>query len=306
MIALRIVKPTQKWHRYSTDKGICLNCNCIEAIEKYLIKSYSGSVQLIFTSPPFPLNRKKRYGNLSGEEYISWLCEIGKKLIPLLKEDGSLVLELGNAWNPGEPTVSTLPLEALLALKNSCDLYLCQEFIYYNPAKLPGPTEWVNKRRVRVKDSFTRIWWLSKSPNPKANNTNVLQEYSKQMKRLIERGTYNSGVRPSEHRISDTAFSKNNTGAIPSNVIVATNTASNDIYLLKCKEKEIPIHPARMPLEIPTFFIKMLTDENDLVFDCFAGSNTTGYCAEVLDRCWIGCEINEDYFEGSKARFGIG
>ena len=268
-----------------------------------MAKHYLGKVQLIFTSPPFPLNRKKSYGNYSGEEYIKWLCEIGKKLVPLLKDDGSLVVELGNAWNQGEPTVSTLSIEALLALKNSCGLYLCQEFIYYNPAKLPGPTEWVNKRRVRVKDSFTRIWWLSKTPNPKANNANVLQEYSSQMQKLLERGTYNSGLRPSEHKISSDSFTKNNSGAIPSNVIIASNTASNDKYLLKCKEKNIPLHPARMPLAIPTFFIKMLTDEEDLVFDCFAGSNTTGYCAEQLNRNWVSCEINSDFFYGSKTRF---
>ncbi len=300
---MSIVKPTQKWHRYSTSHGICLNCDCKEAIEKYMKKNYLGKVQLVFTSPPFPLNRKKSYGNLSGEEYVKWLCDIVKAIIPLLKDDGSLVIELGNAWNAGEPTVSTLPLETLLALKNSCGLYLCQEFIYYNPAKLPGPTEWVNKKRIRVKDSFTRIWWLSKSTNPKANNANVLQKYSAQMRKLLERGTYNSGNRPSEHVISNNSFAKNNSGAIPSNVIIASNTASNDKYLLKCKEKDIPLHPARMPLTIPTFFIKFLTDENDLVFDCFAGSNTTGYCSELLHRAWISCEINPDYFEGSKTRF---
>lgn len=300
---MEIIKPIQKWHRYSTKYGICLNCDCQEMIDKYMSKKYAGKVQLVFTSPPFPLNRKKSYGNLSGEEYINWLCAIGKKLSSLLTDNGSMVIELGNAWNQGEPTISTLPLETLLALKKRCNLYLCQEFVYYNPAKLPGPTEWVNKRRVRVKDSFTRIWWLSKTPNPKANNANVLQEYGSQMQKLLQRGTYNSGLRPSEHRISDTAFAKDNLGSIPSNVIIASNTTSNDPYLLKCKEHGLSLHPARMPQAIPLFFIKMLTDENDLVFDCFSGSNTTGYCAETLKRKWISSEINAEFFEGSKLRF---
>ena len=298
-----IIKPSQKWHRYSTNNGLCLNGDCKEIITKYMLKNYAGKVQLIFTSPPFPLNRKKNYGNLNGDEYIDWICSIGGLLKSLLSEDGSLVIELGNAWNPGEPTVSTLPIEALLALKNRCDFHLCQEFIYYNPAKLPGPTEWVNKRRERVKDSFTRIWWLSNSPHPKSNNSNVLQEYSSQMKKLIKRGSYNSGLRPSEHKISDTAFSNNNLGSIPANVLIASNTTSNDPYLIKCKEQELSIHPARMPYTIPSFFIKMLTDEKDLVFDCFAGSNTTGKCAEMLNRMWISTEINCEYFEGSKLRF---
>lgn len=119
--------------------------------------NFEGKIQLILTSPPFPLKRAKKYGNKVGKEYLDWLCNIGNQLAPLLSQDGSIVIEIGNAWNPGEPTYSTLPLETLLAFKNQCGLYLCQEFIYYNPARLPGPIEWVNKQRVRVKDSFTQI-----------------------------------------------------------------------------------------------------------------------------------------------------
>lgn len=298
-----IIKPSQKWHRYSTKLGMCVNCDCADGIDRYMSKKYNGKIQLIFTSPPFPLNRKKRYGNLEGEAYIEWLCNIGEKLRPLLTENGSLVVEMGNAWNVGEPTFATLPIEALLALKNRGGFYLCQEFIYYNPARLPGPIEWVNKRRIRVKDSFTRIWWLSTTPAPKADNAKVLQEYSTQMRKLLDKGNYNSGLRPSEHKISETAFSVDNCGSIPSNVIITSNTTSNDAYLIKCKAKGIPLHPARMPLAIPTFFIKMLTDEGDLVFDCFSGSNTTGFCAEQLNRNWISFEINADYYKGSKLRF---
>lgn len=300
---MAVIIPENNWKAYSTDYGLCINEDCNTVIDEYMLQYYKGKVQLIFTSPPFPLNRKKSYGNLVGDEYINWLCAIGEKLKPLLTETGSIVIEIGNAWNPGEPTISTFPLEALLELKKRCQLYLCQEFVYYNPAKLPGPIEWVNKRRIRVKDSFTRIWWLSKTPNPKANNANVLQEYSTQMQKLLKKGTYNSGIRPSEHKISETAFTKNNQGSIPSNVLIASNTTSKDPYLTKCKELKLPLHPARMPHSIPSFFIKLLTDEDDLVFDCFSGSNTTGYCAEQLKRKWVSSEINNDYFEGSKFRF---
>lgn len=235
---------------------------------------------------------------------MDWLCNIGNQLAPLLSQDGSIVIEIGNAWNSGEPTYSTLPLETLLAFKNQCGLYLCQEFIYYNPARLPGPIEWVNKQRVRVKDSFTQIWWMSKTPHPYANNRNVAEPYSRQMKKLLSSGKYNSGTRPSEHTISQTAFSIDNGGAIPSNVIIAANTTSNDIYITKCKEHKLPIHPARMAPAIPEFFINFLTRPGDIVLDCFAGSNTTGATAEKLGREWISIEIDRDYYEGSKYRLG--
>ncbi len=298
-----MIKPKQKWPRYSTKNGICINADCEKVIEKYLSTNYAGQVQLILTSPPFPLKRAKKYGNKVGDEYLDWLCAIGNKLKPLLTENGSIVIEIGNAWNPGEPTYSTLPLETLLEFKKRCGLYLCQEFIYFNPARLPGPIEWVNKQRVRVKDSFTQIWWMSKTATPYADNNNVKEAYSKQMKKLLASGKYNSGTRPSEHTISENAFSVDNGGAIPSNVIIAANTTSNDIYLEKCKENGLDIHPARMASAIPEFFIKFLTQENDIVLDCFGGSNTTGAMAEKLNRQWITIELDSTYYKGSKFRF---
>lgn len=298
-----MINPTQEWPRYTTDKGICINADCEKVIDDYLVPNYSGQIQLILTSPPFPLKRAKKYGNKTGQEYLDWLCNIGNKLKPLLTDTGSIVLEIGNAWNPGEPTYSTLPLETLIEFKKRCNLYLCQEFIYFNPARLPGPIEWVNKQRVRVKDSFTQIWWMSKSPNPYADNNNVKEAYSKQMKKLLSSGKYNAGARPSEHTISETAFTVDNGGAIPSNVIIAANTASKDIYLKQCKANDVEIHPARMAPAIPEFFIKFLTHEDDVVLDCFGGSNTTGAIAEKLNRRWVTVELDPIYYRGSQFRF---
>ena len=298
-----ILPSNTRWRRYRTNNGICINEKCEKVLEKYVRKNYEGKVQLVFTSPPFPLNRAKKYGNLEGEEYKAWLCSVGHQLKSLMTPLGSIVIEIGNAWNRGEPSFSTLPIETLLKFQKSCGLYLCQEFIYYNPARLPGPIEWVNKKRERVKDSFTRIWWMSATPHPYADNRNVLVEYSKQMNKLLESGKYNSGKRPSEHKISESAFKNNNGGAIPSNVIIAPNTESKSKYLLGCKNKGLQIHPARMPHQIPEFFIKMLTKPQDIVLDCFAGSNTTGFCAEQLDRKWISIEANKEYYLGSKYRF---
>ena len=299
-----MIQPKKKWRRYNTNYGLCINEKCEVVINQFLIPNYKGKVQMIFTSPPFPLSRSKKYGNLNGDEYKNWLCDVIESMVPLLTDTGSIVIEIGNAWNSGEPTFSTLPMETLLDIKNKCGLYLCQEFIYHNPARLPTPIQYVNIDRVRVKDSFTRIWWLSKTQNPKANNKRVLTQYSKQMKKLLDSGKYNAGNRPSEHSISETAFKKDNGGAIPSNVLIASNTNSQDAYLIGCKKKGLKIHPARMPIDIPQFFINFLTEENDIVLDCFAGSNTTGYCAEFLKRQWIAVEADKEYYIGSKERFG--
>ena len=288
---------------YKTDKGIFFHGDAKDLTNNDLSLFSDKQVSLIFTSPPFPLKRKKKYGNKNGQDYLKWLVDVVQHLLQFLKEDGSLVIEVGNAWEPGLPEMSTLPLEALLAIKNECNLHLCQSFVWYNTAKLPGPAEWVNIKRIRVKESFTHIWWLSKTPYPKADNRKVLQEYSSSMKKLLKKQKYNSGTRPSEHVINETSFLTEHAGSIPSNVLMSSNTSSYSDYQTYCKENKLPLHPARMPREIPEFFIKMLTEEDDVIFDPFGGSNTTGMVAEDLNRKWIATELNEDYINGSKGRF---
>ncbi|MFC4636011.1 DNA-methyltransferase [Dokdonia ponticola] len=288
---------------YKTEKGIFYNGDLEKVLSSKKFEKYKGEINLIFFSPPFPLNRKKKYGNLQGQEYIDWLSNLAIKLKDYLSDDGSIVIEMGNSWESGNPIMSTLALKALISFLEAADYRLCQQFVWHNTAKLPSPTEWVTKKRIRVKDSFTHIWWMSKTEYPKANNRNILEEYSKKMKRLLKNKSYNSGRRPSEHNIGEKSFLTNNNGAIPSNVIVAANTVSRSPYLTYCKENGIIPHPARMPLDLPEFFIKFLTEENDLVLDPFGGSNTTGEAAESLNRNWLSVEINEDYIEGSKGRF---
>jgi len=288
---------------YKTKRGIFYYGLIENAFNSKKLVSYKGKVNLILTSPPFPLNRKKKYGNRQGKEYIEWLSKLAAKFSELITEDGSIVIEIGNSWNKGEPTMSTLALEALLAFKEKGNLYLCQQFVWNNPAKLPTPTQWVNIKRNRLKDSFTNIWWLSKSPYPKADNKKVLLEYSESMKRLIKTKRYNSGIRPSEHSIGKASFLNDNRGAIPSNVLTYANTQSGSDYQKYCLSKNIKPHPARMVPQISEFFIKLLTDENDLVFDPFGGSNTTGYSAEKLNRNWISVEPNLNYIIGSIGRF---
>lgn len=288
---------------YATQWGQMFHGRSEELLSNGSLSQLEGKVNLIFTSPPFPLNRKKRYGNETGEIYISWLCAFGVLLKKMLTPDGSIVIEMGNSWEPGMPVMSTLALRALLEFQEKNDLYLCQEFIWHNPAKLPTPAQWVSIDRSRVKDSFTKLWWMAPTQNPKACNRRVLQEYSQAMKDLLSRGSYNAGKRPSEHNIGATSFLKNNGGAIPSNVLTHANTLNNDAYQLYCRTNGLVPHPARMPLDLAKFFVSFLTEPGDIVLDPFGGSNTTGAAAEALERYWVTIEAAGDYVQGSRGRF---
>jgi len=305
------IKPT-----YKTSWGAMYQGDCEDILKSYPITRRKGKVQLILTSPPFPLNRKKKYGNRTGEEYLNWLKNLAPLFRDYLASDGSIVLELGNAWEVGKPVMSTLPLRALMAFLEAAELNLCQEFICYNPARLPTPAQWVTVERIRVKDSFTRVWWMSPVERPKANNRNVLTEYSKSMKELLRKGTYNAGPRPSGHHIGKKSFLSDNGGAIPPNVLVPSqnsselidvlpisNTRTNDPYQIYCRRNNISPHPARMQTELAKFFIKFLTDKSDLVLDPFAGSNTTGSAAQELRRKWLSIEQDVNYVGTSEVRF---
>lgn len=288
---------------YSTRWGRMLHGRSDDLLGNGSLTRFEGRVNLVFTSPPFPLNRKKRYGNETGESYIRWLCAFGPLLKRMLASDGSIVMEMGNSWEPGAPVMSTLALRSLLEFQATNNLHLCQEFIWQNPAKLPSPAQWVNVKRIRVKDSFTRLWWMSPQQRPKANNLQVLQEYSPAMKSLLKKGSYNAGRRPSEHNIGAESFLRNNGGSIPSNVLTFSNTLSSDPYQRYCREHGLQPHPARMPSALAEFFINFLTDPGDLVLDPFGGSNTTGAASEMLKRNWISVEANEAYIKASRGRF---
>jgi len=305
---------------YKTKLGKCYNASIEDFCISEEAKKLQGKVNLIFTSPPFPLASPKKYGNKIGQEYLNWIVEVVSGMIPLLAEDGSLVMEIGNAWDKGSPTMSTLPLRTLLAIEEQTNLHICQQFIWENSARLPGPATWVNKERIRLKDSHTHLWWFSPSERPKADNRKVLTEYSPAMKRLIRTGKYNSGVRPSEHVIGEETFKKDNNGAIHSSTIITAqdsseseeifhstlimgNTATDPAYRKWCQDLNIGLHPARMPIRLAEFFIKFLTDEGDLVLDPFSGSNTTGRAAENLKRHWLTIERDANYIKGSRGRF---
>ena len=308
---------------YQTNLGKMLVGDSVEIAENYLTKHHSKKFQLIITSPPFPLNAKKKYGNFQGEEYKEWFISLAPIFDQLLTDDGSLVIEIGNAWEDGRPIQSLLHLECLMGLVNHPDanLRLIQEFISYNPSKLPSPAQWVTVNRLRAVDSYTHVWWLAKSDYPKANNSKVLRPYSKSMENLLKRQSYNSGNRPSEHDISEKGFLKDHGGSIahnvfefepidenrevrlPHSVLSFSNTNSNDFFLRQCRERKIKLHPARMQAGLISFFTHFLTDKNDLILDPFAGSNTTGYVAEKLERRWFATEINEEYARNSMIRF---
>jgi site-specific DNA-methyltransferase (cytosine-N4-specific) len=276
---------------------------CADSLDLMRDQMEEKSANLILTSPPFALIKKKGYGNVDAGKYLDWFRPFAAAFLRLLKPDGSLVVDIGGTWIPGQPTRSLYHFELLIMLCREFGFHLAQEFFWWNPAKLPTPAEWVTIRRIRVKDAVNCIWWLSPTPWPKASNRRVLQSYSQSMRELLVDG-YQPRLRPSGHDISD-KFGTDNGGSIPPNLLALAHTESNSQYLRFCKAQRLRPHPARFPSTLPEFFIRMLTDPGDLVFDPFAGSCATGEAAERTLRRWICCDLDEDYLKGALGRFQV-
>jgi DNA modification methylase len=292
---------------FNSKNGAIFHADSLEVLKSIP----ENSVNLVFTSPPYALHFKKAYGNVSQKDYVEWFVDFAREIKRVLTEDGSFVLNIGGSWNPGEPTRSIYHFKLVIALVEELGFRLAQETFWYNPAKMPVPAQWVTVKRVRVKDSVEYVFWFSKGPNPKADNRQVLRPYGKDMLRLAAKGVKTT-VRPSGHNIKESFDKIHNGGSIPPNFIdddtpsdllKMGNNSANDVYTKMCKESGIKIHPARFPVQLPEFFIKMLTQEGDIILDPFGGSMTTGYVAESLKRRWIGIDNVEEYVEGAKFRF---
>lgn len=285
---------------YQTGLGAAFLGDSLELLNQLPDKS----INLVLTSPPFALQREKEYGNKGQDEYIGWLAQFAEVVYQKLKDDGSFVLDLGGAYEKGKPVRSLYNFRIPIHFCDEIGFFLAEDFYWFNPSKLPSPIEWVNKRKIRAKDSVNTVWWFSKSEFPKADVSRVLTEYSDRMKKLLEdpEKFYDPKKRPSGHDIS-TGFGKDNGGAIPSNLLQIPNSDSNGQYLRGCKALGLKPHPARFPSKLPEFFIRFLTDPGDLVVDIFAGSNTTGFVAEQECRYWLAFENELQYLASSSLRF---
>jgi len=284
---------------FTTADGIALLGRAEEAVAHI----DDRSLQLLFTSPPYPLLRQKEYSNKAASEYCDWFMRIAETWPRKMKTDGSIVINLGDVMNSGEPTFSLYQERLLIRLEDDLGWKLAQRYAWYNTAKLPTPAQWVTVKRVRLKSSLEQIYWMAPNEMPYADNREVLVPYSDSMRSRLAAGGESGANRPSGHQMAKGAFSVDNGGAIGGNLLSMSNTSSNDSYQRGCREQGWKVHPARFPAGLPEHFIKLTTRPGDTVFDPFSGSFQTAEKAEALGRKWIGSEIHLDYIGGASTRF---
>jgi site-specific DNA-methyltransferase (cytosine-N4-specific) len=284
---------------FESDAGFVLWGNaedCAGVIER-------ESVDLLWTSPPYPLLRPRAYGNREERAWLDWMVRLSESWRGLLAPTGSMMLNLGPCWVPGEPQQSLYIERLLLRLEDDLGLHLLQRLDWYSPSKLPAPLEWVSVRRVRVTPAVEPVLWLSASPTrSKADNRRVLRPYSSSGLRAIANPKDHVRKRPSGFTFGPTSFIDNG-GSIPHSLISASNSASSSAYHRAERAAGRTSHPATAPEAIVEFGVKLATEENDLVYDPFFGSGVTGCVAQRLGRRFIGNERSRTYIESARLRF---
>lgn len=262
-----------------------------------------GSVQACITSTPFPIVGGRDYGIFTPDQVVNLVEELFIGLKPKLRADGSVFLNLADVWERGRPTRSLYQERILLNLVERHGFFLADRFAWHSPTK-PAATDWVTKRRVRVRSSMESFFWLSPSPNPKADNRNVLVPYGRTMQRALAAGGDRRASRPSGHGHAGASYTKDNGGAIPPNFFCATNAAGNTPYHRYCRTMKLPIHPARFPSGgILEFFVRLATAPGDLVVDLCAGSQQLNDVCERLGRQWFTTEKNLAFIRGGESYF---
>ena len=249
--------------------------NCKEVLKQFP----NDSIDLIFTSPPYADQRKNTYGGITPNEYVEWFLPISNELLRILKPTGTFILNIKEKVVDGER--STYVLELILELRKQGWLWT-EEFVWHKKNAYPG--KWAN----RFRDSWERLLQFNKNKKFNMYQDAVkvpIEDWAKgRLKNLSETDKIRDNAK------NGSGFGKNISNWVGKETVYPTNV----IHLAtECQNKN---HPAAFPENLPEWFIKLFTQENDVVLDPFAGSGTTLSVAQKMKRHSIGIEISPEYY----------
>lgn len=254
--------------------------DCLDVLRNFP----EASIDLIVTSPPYADQRASSYGGIKPDDYVDWFLPRAEQFLRVLKPRGSFVLNIKEKVVNGER--HTYVLELILALRKQGWLWT-EEYIWHKKNCYPG--KWPN----RFRDAWERCLHFTKQRQFKMNQDAVKVPMGDWAQTRLKSLGKNDVVRY-DSQVGN-AFAKNIANwrgrdmAYPTNVLhLAT----------ECGNKK---HSAAFPLALPQWFIRLFTDQGDIVLDPFAGSGTSLQAAVGLGRKAIGIDISPEYIKMCEA-----
>lgn len=260
-----------------TNAIICGDC------EEVLRGFPDDCVDLIVTSPPYVDCRKSTYGGIHPDRYVEWFLPKSEQFLRVLKPSGTFILNIKEKAVKGER--HTYVIELILAFRRQGWLWT-EEFIWHKKNCYPG--KWPN----RFRDAWERCLQFNKDRHFKMFQESVMVpmgDWTQSRLRKLSK----TDRRRDESRV-ESGFGKNISNWIGRKMAYPTNVLH---LATECANKN---HSATFPLALPQWFIKLFTEEHDLVLDPFVGSGTSAIVAKELERRYIGIDLNEDYCDMAK------
>lgn len=245
-----------------------------------LKKLPDNSVDLIITSPPYADQRKTTYGGIHHDKYVEWFLPISKELLRVLKPTGTFILNIKEKVVDGER--STYVMELILEMRKQGWLWT-EEFIWHKKNCYPG--KWSN----RFRDAWERLLQFNKERKFNMYQEEVMVPMGSWAKSRLKNLSDTDKIR--DNSKVGSGFGKNISNWLTRDKAYPTNVLH---LATECSNKN---HSAAFPQELPEWFIKLFTKENDTVLDPFMGSGTTLTVANKMQRHSIGIEILPEYFE---------
>jgi DNA modification methylase len=251
-----------------------------------VLKSFpDNSVDLIFTSPPYADQRKNTYGGIKPDDYVDWFLPKAAQFFRVLKPRGTFVLNIKERVVNGER--HTYVIELILELRKQGWLWT-EEFIWHKKNSYPG--KWPN----RFRDNWERLLQFNKQRKFNMYQEAVMVPVGDWAKDRLNNLSETDKIRD-ESKVGS-GFGKNISNWVGRKMVYPNNV----LYLAtECSNRN---HSAAFPVELPSWFIRLFTERDDMVLDPFIGSGTTAVAAIQEGRKFIGIDTENDYIELSQAR----
>lgn len=274
------------------------NESCLEELAEFLDKIIQGNclnilpqlpsdcIDLIVTSPPYANRRSQTYGGVKADEYVSWFLPIAKQLQRVLKPTGSFVLNIKEPAINGER--HTFVIELILELRKQGWLWV-EEYCWHKKNSYPG--KWPN----RFRDAWERCLHFTLNKKFAMYQEAVMVPMGDWKHQRLSNLSQTDKRR--DNSKVGSGFGKNVSNWVDRDMAYPTNVLH---LATECNNRG---HSAAFPVEVPSWFIKLFSQENDVVLDPFIGSGTTAVACKILNRHYIGIDLSPDYCKIARERY---